>query len=125
MKSFLNAFSQFVLGILNGFDRLVFRGHLRTLTYREGMEGFLNANGVLRKDFKKHCLAQTEKVLQASFAEAKRLKPHSEDLTPPQESKEERARVLAAKHNIQQGLICVFKCVEPCATFFPHYNRQT
>jgi hypothetical protein len=125
MKSFLNAFSKFVLGILNGFDRLVFRGHLRTLTYREGMESFLNANGVLRKDFKEHCLAQTEKVLQASFAEAKELKRPIEYLASSQESKEERARVLAAKHNIREGLICIFKCVEPCATFFPHYNRQT
>lgn len=125
MKSFVSAFSKFVLGILHGFDRLVFRGHLRTLAYRAGMEAFLNANDVLRKDFKEHCLAQTEKVLQASFAEAKRLGRPIEYLASSQESKEERARLLAAKHNIREGLICIFKCVEPCATFFPHYNRQT
>jgi hypothetical protein len=125
MESFLSVFSKFVLGILNGFDRLVFRGHLLKLSYREGMEGFLNANHVLRKDFKKHCLAQTEKLLQGSFAEAKQLKRPIEYLTSSQESKEDRARALAAKHGIQEGLICIFKCVEPCSTFFPHYNRQT
>jgi hypothetical protein len=125
MKSFLSVFSSFVLGILNGFDRLVFRGHLPKLSYREGMEWFLNANDVLRKDFKKHCLAQTERLLQASFAEAKRLQRPIEYLTSSQESKEDRARALADKHGIQDGLICIFKCVEPCSTFFPHYNRQT
>ncbi len=125
MESFLNVFSKFVVGILNGFDRLVFRGHLRTLCYREGMEGFLNVNDILRKDFKKHCLAQTKKLLQASFAEAKQLQRPIEYLASSQESKEDRARALADKHGIQEGLICVFKCVEPCSTFFPRYNRRS
>jgi hypothetical protein len=125
MDSFLSVFAKFVLGILSGFDRLVFRGHLLKLSYREGMEGFLNANHVFRKDFKKHCLAQTEKLIQASFAEAKRLGRPIKYLTSSQESKEDRARDLAAKHGIQEGLICIFKCVEPCSTFYPHYNRQT
>jgi hypothetical protein len=125
MKSFLNVFSNLVRGVLNGFDRLVFRGHLQSLCYRKGMEGFLNAIGVLRKDFKEHCLAQTEKVLQACFAEAKQLKRPIVYLASAKESKEDRARALAAKHNIREGLICIFKSVEPCSTFFPHYNRQT
>jgi hypothetical protein len=125
MHSVLGIFSKFVLGVLNGFDRLVFRGHLPTLSYRKGMEKFLNANDVLCKDFKKHCLAQTARLLQASFAEAKKLNRPIEYLTSSQASKEDRARALAAKHHIQEGLICIFKCVEPCTTFFPHYNRQT
>lgn len=125
MKSFLSAFSGLVLAILHGFDRLVFRGHLPKLSYREGMECFLCSNHVLFKDFKKHGLAQTQKLLQASFAEAKQLNRPIEFLTSSDESKEERARVLAAKQNIREGLICIFKSVESCSTFRPHYNRQT
>ena len=32
MKTFLAVFGQLVLGTLHGFDRLVFRGHLRQLS---------------------------------------------------------------------------------------------
>jgi hypothetical protein len=73
MKSFLSALAELVLGILNGFDRLVLRGHLPRLSYRQGMEMFLCTNRVFYKDFKKHSMAQTERLIQASFAEAKRL----------------------------------------------------
>jgi hypothetical protein len=125
MKSFLSVFSGLVLGILHGFDRLVFRGHLAKLSYRQGMEMFLCANHVLFKDFKKHCQAQTERLLQASFAEAKRLDRPIVYLTSSRESKEEQARALAAKQRVQEGLICLFKCVEPCTTFFLHRNRDS
>jgi hypothetical protein len=125
MKSFLAAVSGLVLGILNGFDRLVLRGHLAMLSYREGMEIFLCANHVLYKDFKKHSLVQTERLIQASFAEAKRLDRPIVFLRSAKESKEERARVLAAKHGIKEGLICIFKCVEPCTTYFLHRNRES
>jgi hypothetical protein len=117
--------SSLVLGILNGFDRLVFRGHLATLSYRQGMEMFLCANHVLYKDFKKHSRAQTERLIQASFAEAKRLERPIEFLTSSKESKEELARALAAKQRIQDGLICIFKSVEPCTTYFLHRNRDS
>jgi hypothetical protein len=125
MKSFLSIFSGLILGILNGFDRLVLRGNLKQLSYRQGMEIFLCANRVLYKDFKKHSVAQTERLIQASFAEAKRLERPIVYLTSSKESKEERARALAAQHHIQEGLICIFKCVERCTTFFLHRNRQT
>jgi hypothetical protein len=125
MKSFLSALSGLVLGILHGFDRLVFRGHLATLSHRQGMEIFLCANHILYKDFKKHSQAQTERLIQASFAEAKRLERPIEFLTSSKGSKEERARALAAKHRIQEGLICIFKSVEPCTTFRLHRNRTS
>lgn len=124
MSSFLTAFSGLVLGILHGFDRLVFRGHLLKLCYRQGMESFLCANSILLKDFKEHCFAQTERLIQASFAEAKRLERPIQYLNSSQEAKDDRARALAAKDRIQQGLIAIFKCVEPCSTFYLHHNRQ-
>lgn len=125
MKAFLTAFSGLVLGIFNGFDRLVFRGHLSNLTHPKGIRGYLFANGVLYKDFKAHCLAQTRRLLEASFAEAKRLERPIIYLPSSKESKEDRARTLAAKLGIKEGLICIFKSVEPCSTFFACYNRQT
>ena len=48
MKTFLATFGHLVLGVLHGFDRLVFRGHLRQLSYAHGMDCYLSANRVLR-----------------------------------------------------------------------------
>src|SRR3954453_21620277 len=124
MKSFLTVFSGLVLGIFHGFDRLVFRGHLLKLSYREGIQSFLCANSVLLKDFTEHCTAQTERLIQASFAEAKRLEGPIQYLTSSQVAKDDLARALAARDHIQEGLIAIFKCVEPCSTFYLHHNRQ-
>jgi hypothetical protein len=110
---------------LNGFDRLVFRGHLTRLAYPGGMEWYLNTNRVPFKDFKEHAIAQTKRLLQASFAEAKRLDRPIVYLRSAAACKEDLARALAAEQQIQEGLIAVFKCVEPCSTFYLHGNRQT
>jgi hypothetical protein len=125
MKSVVSVLSGLVSGILNGFDRLVFRGHLPQLVYRRGMECFLCCNDILFKDFKKHSIAQTQRLLQASFAEAKRLDRPIIYLQSASASKEELARALAAKKGIQEGFIAIFKVVEPCSTFYLHRNRRT
>ena len=125
MQSLLHLCAGLVLGVLNGFDRLVFRGHLTRLSYPGGMEWYLNTNRVPFKDFKEHCRAQTERLLQASFAEAKRRGRPIVYLRSASASKEDLARALAAEHQIREGLIAVFKCVEPCSTFYLHRNRQT
>jgi hypothetical protein len=125
MKSLLQRLAGLALGVLNGFDRLVFRGHLTRLAYPGGMEWYLNTNHVPFKDFKEHGRAQTQRLLQASFAEAKRLERPIVYLRSAAASKEDLARALAAEHHIREGLIAVFKCVEPCSTFYLHRNRQT
>ena len=37
MKTFLQKFGQYVVGVLSGFDRLVLRGHIRQVDYLNGM----------------------------------------------------------------------------------------
>jgi hypothetical protein len=67
VQTFLQRFAHLVLGTLSGFDRLVFRGKLRQLYSPSGMNSYLAANRVLRKDFKAHAKAITEQVLNASL----------------------------------------------------------
>lgn len=50
MSTFLHRFGGLVLGILCGLDRLVLRGKLCPLYAPEGMNIYLAANKVLRKE---------------------------------------------------------------------------
>lgn len=124
MKSFLAVFGHLVLGVLDGFDRLVFRGHLRQLSYPHGMDCYLSANRVLLKDFDDHAREQTKTLISASLAEASRLNRPTPYLNSSKISKEQEARRIATRDQISSGLICVFKSVEPCWTFEVHRNRE-
>ena len=59
-----------VTAILNGFDRLVFRGTLLPLVMERGMHTLLARVGVRLLDFKQYALATSEGVKDASLEEA-------------------------------------------------------
>jgi hypothetical protein len=117
MKTFLQRFGDVVLGVLCGFDRLVFRGKLRQLYSPHGMNVLLMSNGILRKDFKRHGNAVTQQVLHASLMARADQEGRYRYLNSGETSKEEVAREIAAKHPVAEGLVCVLRCVEPCWTF--------
>jgi hypothetical protein len=116
VKTFLQRFGGVVLGVLCGFDRLVFRGKLRQLYSPHGMNCYLGANHVLRKDFKAHANAVTQQVLNASLMSQAEQEDRYRYLHAGTD-KDAVAREIAAKHAITQGLACVLRCVEPCWTF--------
>jgi hypothetical protein len=117
VKRFLQKFAGIVLGVLCGFDRLVFKGKLRQLYSPNGMNCYCPANHVLRKDFKKHAKEVTEEVLQASLVDHAKAIGRYRYLNSSQLSKEEVAREIAVEHQVKEGLVCVLQCVEPCWTF--------
>ena len=124
MKAFLQKFALLVAGVLQGFDRLVFKGKLRNLYAPEGMNAFCGRNRIDRENFKAHGAAVTKKILDASLmSEAKRLKRFVY-LNSSKTDKEAVAREIAAKHRVQQGLVCVLQCVEPCWTFDIAHNAK-
>jgi hypothetical protein len=117
VKTFLQRFGGFVAGILSGFDRLIFKGKLRQLYSPEGMNCYLAANQVLRKEFKEHAKKVTQQVLQASLVDqAKRLQ-RFRYLNSSQIDKESVARAIADEQQIREGLVSVLQVVEPCWTF--------
>jgi hypothetical protein len=124
MNAFLRKFAMLVAGVLQGFDRLVFKGKLRQLYGPEGMNAFCGRNRIDRENFKAHAAAVTKKILDASLmAEAKRLK-RFRYLNSGKTDKEAVARDIAAQHGVQQGLVCVLQCVEPCWTFDMAHNAK-
>jgi hypothetical protein len=117
MNAFLQKFAVVVAGVLQGFDRVVFKGKLRELYRPDGMHCVLGVNHVRRGQFKAYAAEITKKVMAASLvAKAKEL-GRFRYLNSSSTDKEQAAREIARQQDVRQGLVCVLQCVEPCWTF--------
>jgi len=124
MERFVSRYRSLVTGVLSGFDRLVFRGHLQPLIRQGGFFLFLQNAGVRSVDYQEFVKRTSNRIKGAALAEAKRMdRPHVY-LESPAISKEELARKLLAKHPVDKGLICTFSTVEPCMTFEYHMSKD-
>jgi hypothetical protein len=117
MKRFLRTHADQIKGVLSGFDRMRFRGTLRWLAYAQGMKKFLDHIHVLLKDFKAYVQHVTDQVRERT---EKLAQDHGRPLiyldgSPV--SKEQRARDIARRDGVNEGLICVFSAVESCFSY--------
>ena len=117
MKAFLQRFALLVSGVLSGFDRVVFKGKLRQLYSPDGMNYYMAANHELLKEFKVHAAAVTQRVLRASLVAKAKEQDRFVYLNSSQISKDQTAREVADQRGVQDGLVCVLQCVEPCWMF--------
>jgi hypothetical protein len=120
VETFIARYRPVVTAILNGFDRLVFRGTLLPLVMERGMHTLLARVGVRLLDFKHYALATSERVKNASLQEAVEQRRPVRYLQSAHTDKEALARRLLAEQPIDRGLICAFRTVEPCMSFEYH-----
>jgi hypothetical protein len=124
MQEFIARHKDQIIGTLSGFDRLVFRGTLRSIAYPDGMQSYLRSNGILLKDFGPHAERVSADIKKASLSHAETLGRPVQYLSSSATSKEEQARQIASNDEVREGLIAVLTCVEPCKTFDIYRNRQ-
>lgn len=125
MGSFLQLYRDVVWGMVSGLDRIRFRGTLRSLAYVEGMRSFLNAAGVLIKDFSDFATDVTAKVRAASTAKAESEGRPKIYLPSSSTNKEATAKTIAEADGVSSGLVCILECVEPCWSYQVYRNRET
>lgn len=123
MNSFIQHHASKIIGRINGWDRLRFRGTLRMLANVVGLGRFLSYTGRLLKDFGDYAHALSQRTRQASLAAAEAAGRPVVHLSGPAASKEDLARQIQRRDNIQQGLICVLGAVEPCWSFDIRSNK--
>src|SRR3954465_11568854 len=128
MNTFLDVHGSSISGVINTFDRVIFKGHLNGF-FPDGAFGrYLSRRGILLKD-------------AGRFFETQRIRDHVVSLAAaagrPVEylagssthrsgtSKEARARAIAERDGGTEGLVCVLSVVEPCRSFGVTPNRQT
>jgi hypothetical protein len=98
---------------------------LRSLYYEPVMEEYTRQLGVLWKHFKTFATALTGRVRQAAVELATAHHRPVIYLNSSHIRKEDKAREIQQRDNIELGLIAVFSCVEPCRTWFVRGNRET
>ena len=115
MKDFLKAHENIIYGAISCADRIIFKGY-NSLSYVDRMLSYLCHNGILIKDFKSHAQSMSHRLRDHALSMARELK---RPYLPPEGNfdKEKRAREIAVKDNISDGLIAVMSAVEKSPTF--------
>jgi len=117
MERFLKRHEDRLKGMLSGFDRVVFRGTLRSISYTRGAETWLCSRGIRYKDF--FALAEKLSGQLKTHAEAlaKKRGRRWEYLESSNIDKERRVQQIIEEGAITEGLLCVLRCVEPCQSY--------
>jgi hypothetical protein len=124
MQKFIAKFGSLIQGVISGADRLVFRGSLRSIQYGFGMMGYLWRQQVPLTGFGKHAEQLTKQIKEASLAEAQRLQRPVQYLNSSKIDKKRLAEKIAQRDGVENGLICVLSCVEPCLSFEVGSNAE-
>lgn len=124
MDKFIQQYKKKINGVLSGFDRLIFKGSLIYLQNTPGMMEFLYSKEVLLKDFGPFANKITQELREASKSEAKSQGRPIKYISSSKARKDLIAKEIAATDGIEEGLICILTCVEPCKSFEIYKNRE-
>jgi hypothetical protein len=117
MEQFIVKHRANVLGVLNGWDRVVFRGLYRLLSGAAGVTWYLHQLHIRLVDFRDFFQGLTEQVVAVSQLQAAQGGRPNVYLASNATSKEETARRMLDDSPVASGLIGVLRCVEPCWTY--------
>lgn len=124
MEKFLERYSSKITGVLSTFDRMIFKGHILSFFQRSSRHHYLFQEKVLFKNFGTYAKRVSEVIKDnASNLAVKEGRPRVY-LNSSRDSKEGIARKIMEEDKIQEGLICVLTCVEPCLAFDVRGNKE-
>jgi hypothetical protein len=124
MDTLLHRFNGKIKGVIEGFDRIVFKGVLQPICYTAGMQMFLMKNGVLNKDYKIWVQERSAAIVRdAEEYVRSQCQTEIQYLPSCHIRKEETAHEQQKKLDIKSGLIGAWSCVESCSTFKAAYDK--
>ena len=106
------------------FDRIVFRGTLRNLSYVEGMEKFLGFLRVRFHQFGDFAKRTSKRIQDHAREYAKKQERPYRHLRSPKISKQDEALRIRDRDGIEEGLVCVFGCSELCLSYEYTPNKE-
>jgi hypothetical protein len=127
MKTFLRQHEGSIQGVLSGFDRVRFRGTLRSISYADGLFKWLCFLKVLLVAFKAFVEGSSRKLRLATERLAKTTAIGKVIYLSGTCDKQKVVEDLMRVHGIDArftGLIAVLSCVENCRSFDLHKNAD-
>lgn len=124
MKSIENYYEQ-IKGMLHGFDRIIFKGHILQFFSQSGRNYFLSKENVLLKDYSTYAQSITSQIKEHACMMAKSLERPYIYLNSPKISKEKTAHEVMKTNPVTEGLICVIATVELCTALESYKNHET
>lgn len=124
MDSLFHRFRSKIKGSIEGFDRLVFKGTLKPLSFALGMQVFLQSQKVLNKDYKTWVTHQSAAIIESAESYSQNHSGKGIIYIPSINTrKEELAHNLQKESDVKDGLIGVWSCVEGCTTYKSTYDK--
>lgn len=125
MKKFKETRENETQGSLTIFDRVIFRGNMRSFHFNQAFEQFLRRQGVLLKDYSEYVQEMSGRLKAHALGIAEEVNRPYVFIQSPNQSKEEMAKKIAEADGIESGLVCVLGAVEPCKSFTVRGNGET
>ena len=126
MDTLLHRYGEKIKGVLEGFDRIVFKGVLRPICYAAGMSMYLSRRGVLNKDYKGWVQNQSSVIIRDAEEYTRSQCGLDIPYLPSCHTRKETvAHDQQKKSGVQSGLIGAWSCIESCNTFRAAYDKMT
>jgi len=123
MNEFIRRHEALTIGMLEGFDRVLFRGTLRSINYRNGLSGFLWRRRIPWKDFGDWAHRATERLAAHARQVAQDAGRPYQYVSSAAVRKEDLVAEIVRRDGVREGLVCVLACVEPCLSADVNRNR--
>jgi hypothetical protein len=123
---FLEVYQERVYGVIEGLDRIRFRGTDRMLSNTNGFSIALHQMGVLLKNFGRWAETRTKLLRESCEQQARKLGIPVYYLRRSGDDKEALARQILQEQGVcGNGSICMFSVVEPCLAPSVFPNKKT
>jgi len=124
MDTLLHKLGSKIKGVIEGFDRIVFKGMLLPISHATGMSIYLGSRGILNKDYKGWVQDKTTTIIQDAEEYSKsQCRTSIQYLSSIHTRKEAAAHEQQEKSGLQSGMIGAWSCVESCNTFKAVYDK--
>lgn len=125
MDTLLHKFNDKVKGVIEGFDRIVFKGTLKPLAYAAGVQSLLHRHDIFNKDYKDWVQEKSKVIISDAQSLAwNQCGCDIRYLSSSHIRKEELAHQHQMQSGVTKGLIGVYSCVESCHTFKAVFNKE-
>ena len=124
MDTLLHKHRDEIKGVLEGFDRIIFKGRLGLLCRAALMASYLHCHGVLNKDYRDWALNTSATITRDAEAYTMSQCGNGTLYLPSCHiRKEAKAHEQQIKSGVTNGLIGTYSCLESCNTYKAVYDK--